>query len=111
MSDEMGDWLIDAGMRNMGLEMVGAVEAAIDQDNQPYGEGATDAWEFFTSRLLAEMNLRMLAGSAMNLVYLLVAVSDDPKGLLARAQECLNDRPLPPLPLEGQGDPDDDDDA
>jgi hypothetical protein len=32
--DELGDWLLDASMRRIGLQMIAAVDAAIHEDDQ-----------------------------------------------------------------------------
>jgi hypothetical protein len=86
--DELGDWLLDASMRRIGLQMIAAVDAAIHEDDQ------------HTRRSCATWGVspKMRIRAAMTLLATSVMVSDDPEELLNRVRPMLIDRPPPPLP-------------
>jgi hypothetical protein len=87
--DALGDWLLDAGLRRLGLRIIAAVEALIVDDDPERSE-----------QMWAELRVNpiVLSQALGNLVLLLVSSSDDPAGLLLAAEMALIDRPPPPIP-------------
>jgi hypothetical protein len=87
--DNLGDWLLDAGLRRIGLKVISAVEALVVDGDE---ERSLELW----AELKA--NPIVLSQALGNLVLLLVSISDDPAGLLLSAEMALIDRPPPPIP-------------
>ena len=85
---ELLQWLLDAGLRRVGEQIIAECQAMIDGDE--------DRAEAIRAEL-GKVDSKALAQASHLLIGALLFSADDPRELLMRAELRVIDRPDPPL--------------